>query len=224
MANIIAIAGQKGGAGKSTIAVCLSAEWHNRGLRVLLVDADPQATALTWAEVAAESEIESPTVIAMGDNLRQQLPRAAEGYDVVVIDCPGRKSSKRQIGALMLADFALLPCGPSTPDVWALSESTALVDEVRELRPDLMAAVVINRRTQTTEGKTARDAVAGVGLPVLSTTLGQRVAFSEALAGGIGVTTYQPASLAASETRDLADEIDRVITLPASKFMETAHA
>lgn len=206
--TVIAIAGQKGGAGKSTIAVCLAAEWHAQGRRVLLVDADPQATALTWAEVASEQERPTPTVIAMGDNLRQQLPQAAEGFDVVIIDCPGRKSSKRQLGAMMLADFTLLPCGPSTPDVWALSESVELVQEVLSLRPEMQAAIVCNRRTATTEGRTMREVLGDVGLPILSSSLGQRVAYSEALAGGCGVSTYTRGGAAASEVRMLADEID----------------
>lgn len=209
--TIIAIAGQKGGAGKSTIAVCLAAEWHAQGRRVLLVDADPQATALTWAEVASEQERPTPTVIAMGDNLRQQLPQAAEGFDVVIIDCPGRKSSKRQVGAMMLADVTLLPCGPSTPDVWALSESVELVQEVLSLRAEMHAAIVCNRRTATTEGRTMREALGEVGLPMLSATLGQRVAYSEALAGGCGVSTYARGGAAASEIRLLADEIDDLV-------------
>lgn len=211
MPTIISIAGQKGGAGKSTIAICLAAEWHSQGHRVLLVDADPQGTAITWAEVASEQGREVPTVIAMGDNLRQQLPQAAEGFDIVVIDCPGRKSSKRQLGAMVLADIILLPCGPSTPDVWALAESVELVNEVRELRPEVQAAVVLNRRTATTEGRTAREVLSGVGLPVLAAALGHRVAYSEALAAGAGVTGYSRGGAAASEIRVLSDEIDELL-------------
>jgi chromosome partitioning protein len=204
---IIAIAGQKGGAGKSTVAVHLAAEWHRRGLRVLLVDADPQATALTWAEVAAEGPSSPPNVISMGDNLRRQLSNVAESYDITVIDCPGRLS-KRQAGALMVADIAVIPCGPSTPDVWAVAESVDLIREVQELRQDLQAVVVINRKTRTTEGRLARESLEALGLPVLLAELGLRVAFSEALAAGLGVTEYAGGSDAAAELRHLADEIE----------------
>jgi chromosome partitioning protein len=92
-------------------------------------------------------------------------------------------------------------------DVWALAESVRIVQEVRELRPDLRAAIVINRKTPTGESRTARDAVAGLGMPVLNTTLGLRVAYSEAVASGQGVTTYQPAGAAAAELRALLDEL-----------------
>lgn len=205
---IISVAGQKGGSGKSTIAIHLAAEWHKRGRRVLLVDADPQATALTWAEVAAEQGHQTPTVIAMGDNLRKSLPELAEGYEVTLVDCPGQKASKRQVGALVVSDLALLPCGPSTPDVWALAESVELVNEVREVRADLRAGIVVNRRTATNEGRSARDALAEVGIPVLRAELGQRVAYSEALAAGLGVTSYAAGTTAARELRRLVDEVE----------------
>lgn len=205
---IVSVAGQKGGSGKSTIAIHLAAEWHRRGQRVLLVDADPQGTALTWGEVASEAGIPAPDIIAVGDNVRATLPSVASSYDVVVIDCPGRKASKRQVGALLISDVAVLPCGPSTPDVWALAESVEVVEQVLQLRPDLHVGIVINKRTQTVEGRTARDALEGLPFPVLRVQLGQRVAFSEALAAGRGVTSYAGGSPAAVELRRLADEIE----------------
>jgi len=207
-AMIISLAGQKGGSGKSTIAVHLASEWHRRGQRVLLVDADPQATALTWSEVASEHGHGGPDTIALGDNLRTALPGVAEGYDMVVIDCPGRKASKRQVGALIVSDVALLPSGPSTPDVWALAESVEVVEQVRELRPDLRVGIVVNRRTPTNEGRTAREAFSVMPYPVLEVELGQRVAFSEALAAGLGVTAYAGGSAAAVELRRLVDNIE----------------
>lgn len=205
---IVSVAGQKGGSGKSTIAIHLAAEWHRRGQRVLLVDADPQGTALTWGEVASEAGVSGPDTIAVGDNVRTALPGLASGYDTVVIDCPGRKASKRQVGALLISDVVVLPCGPSTPDVWALAESVEVVEQVLQLRPDLRVGIVVNKRTQTVEGRTAKDALAGLPFPVLRVQLGQRVAFSEALAAGRGVTTYAGGSPAAVEIRRLADALE----------------
>lgn len=208
---IIAVAGQKGGSGKSTIAIHLASEWHRRGMRTLLVDADPQGTALTWGEVAEESDADSPSVIAVGDNLRRTLPDVALAYDVVVIDCPGAKHAKRQLGALATADVAVLPCGPSTPDVWALAETVQLVEDVQAARLEpLKAAIVINKRSAgTVEGRTVRDVLAdSCALPILASSLGLRVAYSEALAGGVGVTKYAGGSKAGVELRCLADEIE----------------
>jgi len=205
---IIAIAGQKGGSGKSTLAVHLAAEWARAGSRVLLVDADPQGTALTWSEVAAELGHPTPDTISVGENLRLTVPSLARGYDVTVIDVPGRMQSKRQVGALMVADVAVLPCGPSTPDVWALAETLDLVDEVRRLRPALKATIVLNRLGRTTESRVVSDALRALPVPLAATRLRQRVAFSEALAAGLGVTVDRPRSAAAREVRALARELE----------------
>ncbi|MCC6877393.1 MAG: AAA family ATPase [Sandaracinaceae bacterium] len=204
---IIAVAGHKGGTGKTTVAVTVAAELYARGQSVLLVDADPQGTALMWAEMADQAKTAGPTTVAMGDNLRSQLPKMAEGYDWTVIDCPGRVG-RRQIAALMVADMALLPCGPSAADVWALNESTTLIGEARELRPELRVAVVFNRADRTTMGANARAAIESLGLHLLPASLGDRVAFREALAAGQGVTLYASGSTAATEARKLVDTIE----------------
>ena len=204
---IIAIAGQKGGSGKSTLAVHLAAEWSAAGKRVLLVDADPQGTSLTWSEVAEENGNGPPDTIAVGENLRQVVPELARGYDVTVIDCPGRMRGKRQLGALFCADLVVLPCGPSTPDVWALAESVEQVADVQEIRPELHALIVLNRLGRTGESRAVADGLSALPIPLARQRLGQRVAFSEALAAGQGVTVDQPGSLAALELRGLADEL-----------------
>jgi chromosome partitioning protein len=210
---ILTLAGQKGGTGKSTLAINLAVEWMRRGKRVLLVDADPQGTTLTWSNVAAEAGVKAPTVIAMGDNLRQALPELAAAADVTIIDTAGRQS-KRLAGALMLADVALLPCRPYPSDVWALAESVETVRTVQELRPELIAAIVINgKEARTALGRGAREAVSSAGLPVLIADLCQRVAFAEACAVGKGVTTYAPKTPAAAELRAIVDEIEALTGL-----------
>lgn len=204
---IVAIAGHKGGTGKTTIAVTVAAELQARGYSVLLVDADPQGTAITWAEMAERAGHSGPTTIAMGDNLRSQLPQMAEAYAWTVVDCPGR-GGRRQVAALMISDIALLPCGPSPADVWALDEAQELIDEATELRPDLQVAVVLNKADRTTLGATARETIEQLSLRVLTESLGDRVAFREALAVGQGVTVYAEQSKAASEARALVSALE----------------
>lgn len=205
---VIAIAGQKGGAGKSTLAIHLAAEWHARGKRVVLVDADPQGTATTWADVATEGGHSAPVVVAMGDSLRRDVPKLAESADVVVLDLPGRAVGSRAVGGLIAADVAVLPCGPSPADLWALAGSIDVVREVLALRPELVAVVVLNRADRSGLTKGTHDALADVGLPVLEQVIGARVAFAEAMAAGQGVTVYASGSVAANEIRRLADELE----------------
>lgn len=209
MTQILALVGQKGGAGKSTLAVCLAVEAQARGERVLLCDADPQGTARVWAEAAAEAGHAAPTTIAMGASLHRpdQLPALAAGHDLVVIDCPGRLGDVQR-AALMVATRVLVPCGPSGPEVWALGATVALLEEARRLRPELDARVVLTRvQPRTSVGAAARSAVESAGLPVLDAWCGYRVAYQEALLCGQGVTTYEPGGVAAREVRRLFNEL-----------------
>jgi len=207
----IGVLNQKGGVGKSTVAICLAVEAMQRGLGVLLVDADPQGTARTWAEVASENGRPVPMVIHMGATMHKpgQLPELAQGYALVVIDGPPRHGDIQR-SMLMFADTIIIPCGPSANDAWALGETIALIVDAQTLRPELEAAILINRRkTGTAIGAGARDALGGAGLPVLKTEIADRVAYQEALAAGQGVTTYAPGDAAAQEIKALYREIMR---------------
>lgn len=208
----IAFVGQKGGTGKTTTAICVAAESLARGRRVLLVDADPQGTTRTWGEIAAEEGHPCPSVVAMGAVLHHpnQLPTLAEGYDLVVIDCPPRHG-EIQRSALMVADLAVMPCGPSGVDAWAMAESLDLVREAQVVRPNLQAVLLVTRKTRTVLGANARSALAEAGVPILATELGFRVAYQEAPPAGLGVTTYAPNDQAAVEVRALVDELEDLL-------------
>lgn len=209
---IISTVGQKGGSGKTTTAICIAAEWHARGRNVLLVDADPQGTTRTWGDVSAEFGHSAPTIVSMGAGLHRpdQLPALAEKFEITVVDCPPRHGSIQR-AALVISDLAIIPCGPSAVDVWALAETLDLVEEARVLRPELKAVIIVTRKTHTALGQGARTTLSGCGLPVLRTTLGYRVAYQEAPAAGLGVTRYDPNCQAAREVRSLVDEIEHVL-------------
>lgn len=211
--KIVALCGQKGGSGKTTTAEAIAGELVARGRRVLLVDADPQGTARTWADVAAENGRVCPTAIAMSANMHQpsQLPRMLGSYDVIVIDCPPRHS-EIQRSALMAADIALIPCGPSAHDIWAMTASIELIKEAATIRPELEAFIVLTRKaTNTVIGKQARGALSELAVPVMRSELHYRVAYQEAPAAGLGVAQYAPADLAAGEVKSLVDELEEVL-------------
>jgi chromosome partitioning protein len=213
--TIFALVGQKGGAGKTTLAVCLAAELQQRGLRVLLVDADPQASAQTWAQVATEAGQEAPTCIAMGAGLHRpgQLERVAKGFDIVIIDCPPRHGDIQR-SALMAADVAVLPCGPTPVDAWALASSLEMVEDARQVRGNLKSCIVLTRvQAMTRIAQAARDALTEASTLVLTAELGYRVAFQEALAAGQGVTTFATTDAAAAELVAVCDELMRFAKL-----------
>lgn len=206
---VVTFAGQKGGVGKSTTAICLAVEGLLRGLRVLLVDADPQGTIRTWADVATQQSHPVPTVIAMGATMHrpEQLPLVGKDFDLVIIDCPPREGAIQR-SAMMVSDLLLLPCGPSAADAWALAVTLDTVQEARGLYPELKACVLITRKQpRTSLGKGARDVLEQTGLPVLLSELGYRISYQEAIAAGQGVSTYASRSEASKEMKLLFEEV-----------------
>ena len=206
MALVIAVASLKGGTGKSTIAINLAACLHNNKHRVLIVDADSQGTCRGWASIAAAADRDTPPVVSMGSELRRDLAKVSGGFDVVVLDSPPRLGSEQR-AAMLVADLVLMPVTPGPADVWALQETLTLLADARELRPEIKAAIVMNRvNSRTSLAGVTHDALASSGIPTLKTTLGSRVAYGEALATGQGVGTYAPGSAAAIEVEALAQE------------------
>jgi chromosome partitioning protein len=209
---IVTLMGQKGGVGKSTAAICLAMAAFERGASTLLVDADPQGTLRTWSEVAAENGQPAPTVIAMGPSMHRpgQLDVVAKNYDWTFIDCPPRHGDVQR-SALMITDLAILPCGPSASDVWALSTSLELVESAKTVREALQACIVISRRQpRTSLGKDARAVLEKSGLSVLQSELIYRVAYQEALAAGTGVTSRRR-DAAACEVLQLFEEVEKLV-------------
>ncbi len=206
---IIAVTWQKGGVGKSTTAICLAMAAMQDGARVLLVDGDPQGTVRTWSEVASEHGHCVPTVVAMGANMHRagQIPTLSASYNLVLIDCPPRVGDVQR-SALMVADIALLPCGPSAADAWAISASIEAVQEAQTMRENLQARILITRKQgRTAVARGARVVLESSGIAVLRTELGYRVAFQEAVALGQGVTSYAPRDPSAWEIRALLTEL-----------------
>lgn len=205
---IVALAGQKGGSGKTTTAICIADEWHRRDYETLLVDTDPQGTARTWADAAADLDHEIPTVIGMGANFHDKLPQVASSYDHVVVDCPPG-NSERQRSGLMVADVAVIPCGPGLTDVWSMAETIDLAKTAQHIRPSLNAAILVTRKdARTVLADQVREELDRAELPVLDTELGARVAYQEMPSAGQGVTRYKPNGKAADEVRALVDELE----------------
>jgi chromosome partitioning protein len=203
---VLAVANLKGGVGKSTVALNLAAHLHHAGHRVLLVDTDGQGTCSKWAAVASESSQDGPPVVAVdGRSLRRDLDRVAGAFDVAILDTSPRLGAEVR-AAMLSADLVLLPVIPGAADVWALRETVAVIEEAQAMRPELRVGVVLNRATRTTLTGVTRTALEDLKVPVLG-TLGDRVAFGEATARGLGVVTYAPDSKAATEVDELVGSV-----------------
>ncbi len=198
---IVALLNQKGGVGKTTLALHLAGELAIHKARVLLVDADPQGSALDWAEQRTRSGLERRFgVIGLArESLHREVPALAEGVDHLVIDGPPRVTGIAR-SALLAADLVLIPVQPSPFDGWASAEMLRLLDEAGVFRPELRARFVLNRcAARTLIARDTAAALADQQPPLLSSRIGQRVAFADAASSGRLVDETDNAEPAATE-------------------------
>lgn len=207
---IVAVVNQKGGAGKTTLALNLAGAMAETGKRVLLIDADPQATAQDWASIRGDSPPFS--VIGLSKPvLHRDLPRLAADYDHVIIDGAPRNYEVAR-SAIAAADVVLIPVQPSGADFWASRETVNLVKESRSFKEKQISVFVVSRKIgRTTLSRDIAAALADFELPILSGNTTQRIIYADAMTAGKTVIEQQPAGPAAEEIRAILKEIEGII-------------
>jgi len=207
---IVSLISQKGGVGKSSLALAIAWELHARGMRVLIADTDPQATARTAGEIAAENGLNGPTTLSFGKDLSRpnQLPAVARQFDHVIVDTPG-KLSEVTTPVLMVSEVTLVPIGPSPAELWGNADSITLVQAARDsFNPGLRAGIVYVRTDpKTVLNSRVRTTLEKSELPMFSSETTSRVVWKEALLKGQGVAQYNPKDKAAREVRMLVNEL-----------------
>lgn len=200
---IVAVLNQKGGTGKTTIAVNLAAVLARLGQTVLLIDADPQASCLSWAGARERDPLFSVIGIAT-PTLHRNLPDCARAYDAVVIDGAPRLDAVGR-SVILASDLVLIPVQPSPFDLWAAADTLALVREAQAFKPAVRAALVVNRTiAHTAIGRDILGALARYGVSILPVQLSQRVVYSESAVKGLSVIEADPHGPAACEMIELA--------------------
>ena len=182
---IIAIVGNKGGAGKTTLSVNLAAGISNQS-SIAVIDADPQGSSLQWRAIAGDN-VHFP-VYAATFSLKQQAESYSSKNDFVLIDCPPSVKSPQSISVLEFADIAIIPVQPSPMDLWATVHIERAISEARETNPELRALLVINQlESRTTLSKLVREVLNEIALPVANTAIRRRAIYRNSALEGKSV-------------------------------------
>lgn len=209
--KIITIANQKGGCGKTTLAMGLAGTFGCWGHKVLLVDADLQATASRWA-ASAPDDAPFPAAVtglaATGGKLHREVRKHVANYEYIIIDCPPAVESSAPQSAFLISDIAIVPVVPSPADLWAARGIRQIIETAQDINESLQSMLVANMLPRTNLGKEAMAALKDFGVPLAKSTLGQRTAFREAVLYGSPVQSLGSRSrVATREIEALAHEV-----------------
>ena len=177
---IYSVLNQKGGVGKTTLAVHLTTAFAQlTGKRILLVDADSQGSALAWADIR-EADPLFAVIGKPSEKLHTEIDSISTGYEHVVIDGVPRTASVTR-SAIASSDVVVIPVQPSGMDIWSTGEIVAYCDEAKTFKPNLKTVFVINRKiVNTAIGRSVGKALKQFDVPILETAVCQRVPFAEA--------------------------------------------
>jgi len=195
--RVVAILSQKGGAGKTTIAVNLATAAELADVRCAIIDLDPQASSTSWGDSRAK---DAPAVVsAQASRLTQVLEAARKGGAGLAIIDTAPHSESASLAAARLADFILIPCRPAILDLRAINHTIDLV----RLAAKPVAVILNCVPARGSLAEEAIQAVEGYGVEIAPVQVGQRAAYLHSLTAGLAVQEYEPDGKAAAEIRRL---------------------
>jgi chromosome partitioning protein len=193
---IIAVLGEKGGTGKTTLATNLAGLRARAGHQVLLVDADRQGSASYWAEQRRTTAHPAVTCLPkFGRALGREIRALASRYDDIIVDVAAGDSPDLE-AILQLATRVLIPVQPAGLDVWTLGLLDERVAEAQAINPTLVAFVILNRASTNPRDRDTAEAQQAMAacrhLQVAPVVLRERVAIKRATPAGLSVEEYLP--------------------------------
>lgn len=203
---VIAVVGNKGGAGKTTLSINVASGMQRRFPTVLL-DADPQRSSYQWREIADRDDVVD--VVDAVEDVKETVEMYRDRYECVVIDCPPSVQSEQTRQALTVSDIAVIPVLPSPLDLWATVHVEQEIEWARSVNPDIKGLVVVNQlESRTVLSRIIHQALAEIPLPVAKTAITRRMAYRNAMLQGCSVLEAgSTAHLAAQDINQLVDEV-----------------
>jgi len=206
--HVTAVINQKGGAGKTTLAMNLAAGLARRADTVV-IDLDPQGSSRQWASLGSAPFPATVKQIAGRWDART-LHQNYRAYGHMVLDCPPSLDSHASLQALRACDVALIPVLPSPVDLWASLRLPQEIEEARRDNAGLKAYLVLNQlEPRSALSAAMHEALAEFGVPVLNATIRRRAAYRGAALEGLSV--YQMGSRGAPAAAEIEAIIDEVL-------------
>lgn len=203
--TVISFINQKGGVGKTTIAINVADYLSRSGFKVLLVDTDKQGSSTAWASLR---ESASFTIVSMArENLAKEAIKISDGFDFTIIDAPPHAEVISR-SCIIASGLVVIPIEPSGLSTWASDVTVAQVRQAQELKPALKCGFVVSRKLgNTVIGREIKELVSASDIHIFKSDIESRVALAECITMGKTIFEWQSSGKAARQFKALTKEI-----------------